>query len=122
MLESVLKIAKTGEMAHFLLFEVPLPGMRGESAYGRVSSAQSLSDTTSTSQRCLLPVSGGKVLTSAGLGALVLSKWQGRLAIILGAILILTSIHIVVGLFACFGAWWRKMSLRSSCPTKSRWD
>jgi Zn-dependent protease with chaperone function len=42
------------------------------------------------------------VLASAGLGALVLIKWQGWLAIILGGLLILTSLHILVGLFALF--------------------
>jgi Zn-dependent protease with chaperone function len=43
------------------------------------------------------------VLVSAGLGALVLSKWwPARLAIVLGGLLILTSVHIVVGLLALF--------------------
>lgn len=43
------------------------------------------------------------VLASAGLGALVLSKWwPARPAIVVGGILILTSIHIVVGLFSLF--------------------
>jgi Zn-dependent protease with chaperone function len=42
------------------------------------------------------------VLASAGLGAIVLSKWQGRVAMVLGGLLILTSVHIVVGMLALF--------------------
>lgn len=48
------------------------------------------------------PFLGGMVLASAGLGALVLSKWHGRLPIYFGMLLILSSVHIVVGLFALF--------------------
>src|SRR5438128_2314313 len=48
------------------------------------------------------PFLGGVVLASAALGALVLSKWHGRLAIYFGILLILTSVHIVFGLFALF--------------------
>jgi Zn-dependent protease with chaperone function len=48
------------------------------------------------------PFLAGIVLASAGLGALVLSQWHGWLAISLGGLLILTSLHIVVGLFALF--------------------
>ena len=48
------------------------------------------------------PFLGAMVLASAGLGALVLSKWQTRPAIILGGISILTSVHVVVGLLALF--------------------
>ena len=48
------------------------------------------------------PFLGGMVLASAALGVLVLSKWHGRFAIYLGLLLILTSVHIVIGLFALF--------------------
>src|SRR5262245_45786534 len=49
------------------------------------------------------PFLAGVVLASAGLGALVLSKWwPARPAIVVGGLLILTSVHIVVGLFALF--------------------
>jgi Zn-dependent protease with chaperone function len=42
------------------------------------------------------------VLASAALGVLALTKWHGLFAIILGVLLIVTSIHIVIGLFALF--------------------
>jgi Zn-dependent protease with chaperone function len=48
------------------------------------------------------PFLGGIVLTSAALGLLVLSKSRGVYAISLGGLLILTSGHVVVGLFALF--------------------
>jgi Zn-dependent protease with chaperone function len=48
------------------------------------------------------PFLAGIVLASAGLGALVLSKGHGWRAISVGGLLILTSIHVVVGLFALF--------------------
>jgi Zn-dependent protease with chaperone function len=48
------------------------------------------------------PFLASVVLTSAGLGLLVLSKWRAPLTIALGGLLILTSIHVVVGLFALF--------------------
>jgi Zn-dependent protease with chaperone function len=48
------------------------------------------------------PFLAGMVLASAALGALVLSKWDGSLAILLGIVLILTSAHIAIGLFALF--------------------
>jgi len=46
------------------------------------------------------PFLGGMVLASAGLGVLILTRGQGRLAIVLGLTLILTAVHIVIGLFA----------------------
>jgi Zn-dependent protease with chaperone function len=49
------------------------------------------------------PFLGGMVLATAGLGALVLSKWQERpRSLLFGLLLILTSVHIVTGLFALF--------------------
>lgn len=48
------------------------------------------------------PFLGGIVLASAGLGMLVLSRWQARPGIVLGGLLILPAIHVVVGLFALF--------------------
>ncbi len=48
------------------------------------------------------PFLAGIVLASAALGVLVLSKWHGRIPIALGGLLILTSLHIVFGLFALF--------------------
>ena len=44
----------------------------------------------------------GVVIVSAGLGWLVLSKWRGTLAIALGGLLVLTAVHVIVGLFALF--------------------
>jgi Zn-dependent protease with chaperone function len=48
------------------------------------------------------PFLAGVVIVSAALGGLVLSKLRGPLAISLGGLLILTSLHVVVGLFAVF--------------------
>lgn len=48
------------------------------------------------------PFLAGTALASAALGALVLSKGHGRFAIVFGALLILTSAHVVIGLFALF--------------------
>jgi Zn-dependent protease with chaperone function len=49
------------------------------------------------------PFLGGVVLASAGLAALVLSNWQARpRRLILGVLLILTTVHIVIGLLALF--------------------
>jgi Zn-dependent protease with chaperone function len=48
------------------------------------------------------PFLAGIVLASAGLGALVLSNWHGRIATFLGMVFILTSVHVFVGLVALF--------------------
>ena len=48
------------------------------------------------------PFLAGLVLVSAGLGVLVLSNLHGRRSLSLGILLLLTSIHIVVGMFALF--------------------
>jgi Zn-dependent protease with chaperone function len=48
------------------------------------------------------PFLAGAVLALAALGALVLTKWNGLFAVILGILLILTSLHIVFGLTALF--------------------
>lgn len=46
------------------------------------------------------PFLGGMILASAGLGALVLSRWHGLHAMVVGAGLVLISLHIIIGLFA----------------------
>lgn len=48
------------------------------------------------------PFLGCIVLVLAGSGLLLLSQWRGRFTIILGSFLILTALHIVIGLFALF--------------------
>ncbi|HEX4588808.1 MAG TPA: M48 family metalloprotease [Gemmataceae bacterium] len=48
------------------------------------------------------PFLAGVVLIAAALGALLLSRWHNRIAIVLGALWILISVHIVIGLFALF--------------------
>src|SRR5262245_40020312 len=66
------------------------------------------------------PFLGGMVLASAALGALVLGKWHGRAAIVLGVVLILTSVHIVIGLFALFRRVEWKDELEIKLPDKWR--
>jgi hypothetical protein len=66
------------------------------------------------------PFLGGMVLASAALGSLVLSKWHGRFAIILGLLLILTSVHIVIGLFALFRRVEEKDEFEIKLPDKWR--
>jgi Zn-dependent protease with chaperone function len=64
------------------------------------------------------PFLGGVVLTSAALGALVLIKWRGPLAISFGVTLILTSLHVVLGLFALFRGVEDKDELEIELPGK----
>src|SRR5947209_5691983 len=64
------------------------------------------------------PFLAGIVLTSAAFGVLVLVKLHGRLGITLGSLLILTSIHVVVGLFALFQHVEEKDELEVALPDK----
>lgn len=48
------------------------------------------------------PFLAGIALISAGLGVLVLSQWQGRIAFVVGGLLVLSSLHIVIGSLALF--------------------
>jgi len=52
--------------------------------------------------RAYFPFLVGIVLVSGGCGALVLIQWHGLFAMALGGLLVLTSVHIVVGLFPLF--------------------
>jgi Zn-dependent protease with chaperone function len=64
------------------------------------------------------PFLAGIVLASAGLGLLVLARWRTPLAITIGGLLILTSVHVVVGLFALFRRVEWKDELEIELPDK----